>query len=174
MNEEKIVYYYTKTIMLSELKLEILTAVSWKGLFQLSIGEDKVELLEERVKRYFPFCSVEKSEKLNSGVMKQIEEFLAGERKVFDIILHMEGTEFQKKVWQELLNIPYGEVCSYSDIAKRINCPKGQRAVGMANNRNPVAIIVPCHRVIGKNGDLVGYDGGLNLKKRLLELENRD
>ena len=101
----------------------------------------------------------------------QVEEYLSGERRVFDLPLKPEGTEFQRKVWNALLTIPYGETKSYKDIAVQIENPKGCRAVGMANNRNPIPIIIPCHRVIGANGSMVGYGGGLDIKVKLLELE---
>ncbi|CUX70694.1 Methylated-DNA--protein-cysteine methyltransferase [Clostridium sp. C105KSO15] len=101
----------------------------------------------------------------------QLEEYMAGTRTEFDLPLKPEGTEFQKKVWNALLLIPYGETKSYKDIAVLIDNPKGCRAVGMANNRNPIPIIIPCHRVIGANGSLIGYGGGLDIKVKLLELE---
>jgi methylated-DNA-[protein]-cysteine S-methyltransferase len=101
----------------------------------------------------------------------QIEEYLAGKRKQFTLPLVMHGTEFQTAVWRALQKIPYGETRSYKEIAAAIGRPKAVRAVGMANNRNPISIIVPCHRVIGHDGSLVGYGGGLPLKQYLLELE---
>ncbi len=101
----------------------------------------------------------------------QLEEYMAGTRTEFDLPLKPEGTEFQKKVWNALLLIPYGATKSYKDIAVLIDNPKGCRAVGMANNRNPIPIIIPCHRVIGANGSLIGYGGGLDIKVKLLELE---
>lgn len=101
----------------------------------------------------------------------QILEYLDGKRKEFQLPLDLHGTDFQKKVWKELINIPYGEIRTYKDIANGINNPKGYRAVGNALNKNPVMIVVPCHRVIGSNGDLVGFAGGLKLKERLLKLE---
>jgi len=101
----------------------------------------------------------------------QIEEYLSGKRKKFTLPLVMHGTEFQLAVWRALQDIPYGETRSYREIAAAIGRPKAVRAVGMANNRNPISIIVPCHRVIGHDGSLVGYGGGLPLKQRLLELE---
>ena len=104
---------------------------------------------------------------------KQLKEYFAGKRKDFDLTLKMNGTEFQKSVWNALLTIPYGETKSYKDIAVQIGNEKACRAVGMANNRNPIAIIVPCHRVIGHNGTLVGYGGGLDIKQTLLDLEER-
>ncbi|HPZ04773.1 MAG: methylated-DNA--[protein]-cysteine S-methyltransferase [Bacillota bacterium] len=102
---------------------------------------------------------------------KQLEEYFVGKRKIFDIPLGPEGTPFQRAVWEALLEIPYGETRSYGDIAARIGNPKAARAVGMANNRNPIAVFVPCHRVIGASGKLVGYAGGVDVKKKLLELE---
>lgn len=102
---------------------------------------------------------------------RQISEYLIGERKEFDLSLRMKGTDFQKKVWKALLDIPYGETRSYKQIAEAIGSPKGMRAVGMANNRNPLLIVVPCHRVIGANGTLVGYGEGLEMKEFLLRLE---
>lgn len=101
----------------------------------------------------------------------QLKEYLDGTRTEFDLPLAIEGTEFQNAVWKALLAIPYGETRSYADIAQFIGNSKACRAVGMANNRNHIAIIVPCHRVIGANGKLVGYGGGLDKKERLLTLE---
>ncbi len=102
---------------------------------------------------------------------RQLNEYLDGNRKTFDIPLALEGTPFQKAVWKALTDIPYGQTRSYREIAESIGCPKACRAVGMANNKNPATIFVPCHRVIGSNGNLVGYAGGMDIKKRLLELE---
>ena len=101
----------------------------------------------------------------------QVKEYFDGKRKQFKLPLDMRGTEFQLAVWQALQKIPYGETRSYKEIAASIGRPKAVRAVGMANNRNPISIIVPCHRVIGHDGKLVGYGGGLPLKQYLLELE---
>ena len=104
---------------------------------------------------------------------QQIDEFFAGERKAFDLPLAPMGTEFQKKVWAALEEIPYGETRTYGEIAAAVGNPKAARAVGMANNRNPIAIIIPCHRVVGANGKLVGYAGGMERKMFLLELERK-
>ena len=101
----------------------------------------------------------------------QLKEYLSGKRKSFDIEIEMIGTEFQKKVWKELLNIPYGETRSYKDIATAIGNKKACRAVGNANNKNPIAIIVPCHRVVGSNGGMTGYAGGIDIKEKLLKIE---
>lgn len=104
-------------------------------------------------------------------IQKQLTEYERGARKVFDLPLHLVGTEFQKQVWNALLEIPYGETRTYQEIAIRIGKPKAVRAVGGACNRNPIGIIVPCHRVIGKNGSLTGYAGGLSYKELLLNHE---
>lgn len=101
----------------------------------------------------------------------QIVEYLEGKRREFDLPLAPQGTEFQMKVWKALLEIPYGETRSYGQLAAAIGNPRAARAVGMANNRNPISIIVPCHRVIGAGGGLTGYGGGLPLKEKLLKLE---
>ena len=111
------------------------------------------------------------STELLRRAQKQLEEYFSGKRKDFDLPLNPAGTPFQKKVWQALREIPYAQTRSYKEIAEKIGCPKGMRAVGMANNRNPISIIVPCHRVIGANGKLVGYGGGLEVKDYLLRLE---
>lgn len=102
---------------------------------------------------------------------KELKEYFQGKRKSFDIPLEASGTEFQKKCWDALLKIPYGETRTYGQIAKSIGNPKACRAVGLSNNRNPISIIIPCHRVIGAGGKLVGYAGGLEVKEYLLKLE---
>ena len=108
---------------------------------------------------------------LIKDAFRQLSEYLIGERKEFDLPLRMRGTEFQKRVWRALLDIPYGETRSYKQIAEAIGNPKGVRAVGMANNRNQLLIVIPCHRVIGASGSLVGYGEGLEMKEFLLRLE---
>lgn len=105
------------------------------------------------------------------AVRRQLTEYFAGERKEFDLPLSLHGTEFQVSVLEALQEIPYGETTSYGVIAKRIGRPKAVRAVGAANGRNPIPIIVPCHRVIGSSGDLTGFGGGLDTKEALLRLE---
>ncbi|MDD2215994.1 MAG: methylated-DNA--[protein]-cysteine S-methyltransferase [Eubacteriales bacterium] len=104
---------------------------------------------------------------------EQLREYFEGKRTDFNLPLSPAGTEFQLKVWKALQTIPYGETRSYRQVAEIIKKPKACRAVGMANNRNPIAIIIPCHRVIGSNGNLVGYGGGLDLKQQLLDLEKQ-
>ena len=104
-------------------------------------------------------------------VRRQLQEYFAGELREFDIPLLMEGTEFQKRVWKTLQTIPYGETISYGELAKKIGDSKAVRAVGAANGQNPIPIIVPCHRVIGSDGSLTGFGGGIENKRKLLELE---
>lgn len=101
----------------------------------------------------------------------QINEFLQGKRKIFDLPINPKGSEFQMLVWQELQNIPYGTTISYAEQALRLNSPQGIRAVASANAKNPLLIIIPCHRVVGSNGDLTGYAGGIAMKERLLNIE---
>lgn len=110
-----------------------------------------------------------------SGLLReaclQLDEYFQGRRKQFDLPLHYEGTAFQRRVWSQLQKIPYGETRSYEEVAAAIGSPKAQRAVGQANRRNPIMIIVPCHRVLRKNGDIGGFACGLSAKRYLLELE---
>ncbi|SDP47313.1 methylated-DNA--[protein]-cysteine S-methyltransferase [Desulforhopalus singaporensis] len=106
-------------------------------------------------------------------VILELDEYFAGKRRVFTIPLTLKGTEFQQQVWHELTKIGYGHTASYSDIARRLGKPKAYRAVGLANGRNPVPIIIPCHRIIGKDGSLAGFGGGVEIKKQLLDLENQ-
>lgn len=103
----------------------------------------------------------------------QLRQYFTGKRREFDLPIAPQGTPFQKRVWQELLKIPYGETASYGMIAQRIGNPKACRAVGMANRKNPIPIIIPCHRIIGKDGSLTGFGGGLPVKKHLLDLERQ-
>ena len=106
-----------------------------------------------------------------ADVRAQLSEYFAGERRDFDVPLAMEGTSFQRHVWGALRGIPYGQTTTYGELAHRLNMPSASRAVGLANGRNPIAVIVPCHRVIGSDGSLTGYGGGLERKRLLLELE---
>ncbi len=105
--------------------------------------------------------------------MHQLRAYFAGELQVFNLPLAPRGTFFQQTVWRRLREIPYGETISYGELARRIGNPKGSRAVGLANGANPIAIVIPCHRVIGSDGKLTGYGGGLPIKEKLLELERR-
>ena len=110
---------------------------------------------------------------LFQDVTNQLRAYFAGELKAFDLTLAPEGTPFQLKVWRHLCEIPYGETISYGELACRIGNPKASRAIGLANGSNPIPIVIPCHRVIGSNGKLTGYGGGLEIKEKLLALERR-
>ncbi|KKC99538.1 methylated-DNA--[protein]-cysteine S-methyltransferase [Photobacterium halotolerans] len=103
--------------------------------------------------------------------VQQLSEYFSGQRKHFDLPLSMPGTAFQREVWQALTDVPFGVTCSYSDVARQIARPKAVRAVGAANGKNPIPIVVPCHRIIGRSGTLTGYAGGLDKKRWLLEHE---
>ena len=148
---EKICFYDTPVgkLIIGEEK-DCITCVTWTQLPESYLQEETELILECR---------------------NQLDEYFAGKRKTFDLPLAPKGTAFQQKVWSALQEIPYGEVCTYKDIAVAIGNPKGCQAVGGANGKNPIAIIIPCHRVIGKNGKLVGYAGGMENKKFLLGLE---
>ena len=114
----------------------------------------------------------QKDDKHFSESIQQLNEYFSGQRKQFDIKLNLQGTEFQKQAWLQLRKIEYGKTKFYAQVAEEMNRPKAARAVGLANNRNPIPIIIPCHRVIGKNGSLTGFAGGLDVKQQLLDLEN--
>ena len=109
-----------------------------------------------------------------SQAKAQLEEYFAGARREFDLPLDMRGTDFQKRVWSALLTVPYGRTATYKDVAIKAGSPKGARAVGMANNKNPIVIVVPCHRIVGADGSLVGFAGGIDTKRFLLELEKKN
>jgi len=106
-----------------------------------------------------------------AATLRQLKEYFAGTRRAFDLPMRLEGTAFQQRVWRELNEIPYGQTWSYGELAKRIGNPSGSRAVGLANGRNPISVLVPCHRVIGADGSLTGYGGGLERKRWLLAHE---
>ena len=154
----------------------IFMAASEKGLVALEFdrrmpGQQTIrpnprDLREESGELRF----VESADQLSSYI-RELEEYFSGARRDFSFPLDLRGTEFQIACWRALLAIPYGETRTYADIARVVGRPQGFRAVGMANNRNPIAIVVPCHRVIASDGTLCGYGGGLDVKRKLLELE---
>lgn len=109
----------------------------------------------------------------NHETVEQLTQYFQGRRTRFELPLDVEGTPFQKAVWNELLRIPYGETRSYGEIAKAVGRPGAARAVGMANHDNPIAVVIPCHRVVGRDGSLTGYAGGLHLKAQLLSIESQ-
>ena len=154
----------------------------YKKVMNSPVG--KIEIIEENEKLIeLNIYNEERNEKKNNiieedtrlllEVEKQLREYFEGKRTKFEIPLNPKGTEFMKKVWKELLKIPYGETRTYKEIAEKIGNSKASRAVGMANNKNPIPIIIPCHRVIGSNNKLVGYALGLDMKQYLLDLERK-
>ena len=146
------------------------------GVIEISYNGNTVISIKKIVKAVGHDEFTEKSQLKNDflqKVEKELQEYFHGTRKSFNFTYEPEGTEFQKKVWKALEEIPYGETRTYKEIATNIGNPNASRAVGMANNKNPLMIVIPCHRVIGSNGKLVGYAGGLEMKKDLLEMEKR-
>ena len=140
-------------------------AASNKGLVRLEF-EARMQKLNPRT------IQLRESKSTLDPYVRELSEYFNGERRQFSFPLDLRGTGFQLACWHALLQIPYGETCSYRDIAHAIGRPQACRAVGMANNRNPIAIVVPCHRVIASSGSLCGYGGGLDLKRKLLDLEH--
>ena len=133
----------------------------------------KSDRTNNRLKKGLNAEFVEGSSEIIEETIKQLEEYFKAERQNFDIPLLMVGTEFQKSVWQGLMKIPFGKTASYLELAKNIGNEKAVRAVANANGANAISILIPCHRIIGSNGTLTGYAGGLDVKKKLLELEQR-
>jgi len=142
-----------------------------QGLAYLELPHASGRGLEGWLRRSLPRARCENGFAPNRAAAAQILEYLEGKRTAFDLALDPRGTEFQRAVWQALLAIPYGETRSYSEVARSVGRPDAVRAVGAANGANPLAIVVPCHRVIAADGSLGGYGGGLELKARLLAME---
>lgn len=170
---KEIFTFYVREYKQADFTWSICVASSQKGLSWVGLGTPEKEEGELRawVQKRVPGSLVISRALPNQKVMEQLEDYFSGIRREFNLLLDPRGTDFQLKVWEELCRIPYGEIRSYGEIAQSIGNPKGQRAVGMANNKNPIAIIIPCHRVVGKKGDLVGYASGLEHKVQLLNWE---
>ncbi|WP_275938794.1 methylated-DNA--[protein]-cysteine S-methyltransferase [Paenibacillus lutrae] len=151
----------------------LLLAATDRGLCTVAFGglPDALEKLQRWKGNWMPQAGLRRNPGRLRTVAVQLDEYFIGRRKEFDLPIDLRGTEFQRRVWTALLKVPYGDTASYKDIAESIGAPKAVRAVGGANNRNPVPILVPCHRIIGASGQLVGYAGGLNIKTTLLQLE---
>jgi len=162
-----IAYFFAKTPFGT-----FLAAASPQGLCRLhAVGEEEQDPALKDILRHYPGAVFRKDPRPLKKILTEVEEYFAGNRMGFSVDLDTPGTPFQKKVWEALLTIPYGKTRTYGQIAATVGCPRAARAVGGACNQNPVAIIVPCHRVVGANGDLTGYAGGIEIKRRLLELE---
>ena len=147
---------------------ELLAAETTDGVFFISFGPDGFKELSDYVRRWRP------GEQIIPSILDcngQLEEYLAGRRREFDLPLDLQGTDFQKEVWRAIARIPYGQTKSYQDLAREIGRPNAARAVGAACGANPVPLVVPCHRVLGSGGGLTGFGGGLPWKKWLLDLE---
>ncbi len=145
------------------------------GIIASDKGLQKIILFEDRLDTYLEENpEIKRDKKLCEPIKLQLHEYFIGERKHFNIPLHIEGTSFRKQVWEKLQSIPYGETISYSELAEKIGSPKAVRAVGGANRSNPIPLIVPCHRVIGKNGAMVGFAGAkIDTKVKLIAHEKQ-
>jgi len=161
VNMPDIKYYSEETI--SEINIAVLA--SSKGIKKIFFNPAK------EITELSTATKLRSDDPYLFGIFNQLKEYFEGTRKVFDVPLDLEGTDFQKKIWNELRNIPYGKTISYKSLSEKLGDVKAIRAVGKANGQNPIAIIIPCHRVIGANGSLVGYAGGLAIKEKLLHLE---
>lgn len=154
----------------------LVLVVSPNGLCKVEFGtfEENREQREGWTRRWYgEYELVEDTDDQLAPITEQLTQYFKREREYFEGELDLQGTDFQKRVWLALQSIPYGETASYKHIAEAIGSPKAVRAVGGANNQNPIPVIIPCHRIIGANGDLVGYGGGLPTKVHLLDLEQR-
>ncbi len=140
-------------------------------LIQFGPVKETCSIIQTWTKKHFMNAELKADEERLQPVVEQLEEYFLGHRSTFDLDLDLVGTKFQCLVWKRIKEIPYGETRSYKQIATEIGAPKAVRAIGGANNQNPVPIIVPCHRVIGSNGSMVGYGGGLDKKEYLLKME---
>lgn len=154
--------YYSEQVI-SDINIVVL--VSSKGIKKIFLNPQK------EIKELSSSTKLRSDDPYLFGIFNQLKEYFAGTRKVFDVPLDVYGTVFQKKVWNELQKIPYGKTISYKTLSEKLGDVKAIRAVGKANGQNPVAIIIPCHRVIGADGSLIGYAGGLDIKEKLLHLE---
>ena len=150
-------------------RLELIS--SRQGLVAMQIGTTKGRKLEAWTRRYFPRAETVEAGEEHLRYCKQIQEYFEGRRRIFDLPLDLRGSAFQRAVWTEVARIPFGRIATYGQIAHMAGRPRAGRAVGAANGANPIPIIIPCHRVIGANGSLVGYGGGLATKRWLLAHE---
>ncbi|MEQ7051801.1 methylated-DNA--[protein]-cysteine S-methyltransferase [Paenibacillaceae sp. P-4] len=148
-------------------------AASERGLCYISGQNESFEQLSQWAERHYPAAGLVRDDERMQPYVTEAAEYLAGHRAEFAVPLDIQGTPFQCEVWEALCAIPYGETRTYSEIAEQVKKPKAARAVGSAIGANPILITVPCHRVIGKDGSITGYRGGLEMKRRLLHVEQR-
>ncbi|WDL96721.1 methylated-DNA--[protein]-cysteine S-methyltransferase [Alicyclobacillus sp. ALC3] len=146
-------------------------AATDRGICRITLPNEKFDALQQWCKKHAPGSDLVRDPVKLRPYIEQIEEYLSGQRKDFSVPLDLRGTPFQIRVWRTLLDIPFGATRSYSQIGESIGNPTAVRAVGATNGANPIPIVVPCHRVIGKSGNLTGYRGGVDMKARLLMLE---
>jgi len=170
MTKNNTVYYDSKEFPVLG---RVYVAATKKGLCRLSLPAHPVESFFGKVLGTFRINFFTQNPDPFQDLYRQLDQYLLGQRVVFEVPLDLQGTPFQLQVWKALMAIPYGETRSYGEIARAVNRPRAGRAVGQANHNNPVPIVVPCHRVIGSQGDLVGYGSGLPLKEKLLALERK-
>jgi O-6-methylguanine DNA methyltransferase len=166
---EKLFYTTLKTPIQSLLILS-----SEKGLVRIMFIDTKQELFLHKLKNEYTDITFVEDKSKNQTALDQLKEYFAGTRKNFTLPLDLRGTPFQKQVWAALGQVPYGQTCSYGEIASRIGKPGSARAVGMANHNNPIPIVIPCHRIIGADGSLTGYGAGIHIKEKLLNLEKEN
>lgn len=148
----------------------VLVAATGRGLCAVEFG-DSPKTLEQALHKQYPTVHLQRDERVLRPVLQQVEAYFDGRRSRFDLPVDVPATKFQKRVWQRLQKIPYGQTCSYSEIARAIGQPKAARAVARACAANPVALVIPCHRVIRRDGSLGGYGGGIERKRALLAHE---
>ena len=160
--------YYSK-IPIPQLKLKLFIAKDHAGICEISFIVDEKKFLSALKKKY-DIQPVYALSKLTNEI-NQVQQYFAGKRKSFDIPISLYGTDFQKKVWREISKIPYGHTISYSDLAERVKNKNALRAVGTACGKNPTPIVIPCHRVISKDGSIGGFGGGVSLKEKMLKIE---
>ncbi len=161
------VYYAAFHTSLGEMHL----ASTAQGVCRIRLPEESQEGFFRWLHRFFGEDNAFESAEWSEAVVAELERYLAGELREFDCSLDVRGTDFQRAVWEEMRRLPYGTTCTYGDIAQAIGHPRAYRAVGAASAANPLPIVVPCHRIIGRDGSLRGYGGGLELKEALLKLE---
>jgi len=155
--------------------VELLVASSAHGLVAVSFVEGvRTEESLQRLRKIHPNAELTESKEQNGRVIEELTAYAKGRLRNFTVPLDLRGTVFQKLVWEALMKIPYGETRTYADIARQVGRPKAFRAVGLVNHSNPIAIVVPCHRVIGSNGGLCGYGGGVALKESLIKHERQE
>lgn len=142
-----------------------------RGLIRILLPGEKSSDSLARLQKAYPGEAIIENRDKNRDAVKQLREYFEGTRTVFSLPMELRGTEFQKSVWKTVARVPYGQTKSYGDIAREIRKPKACRAVGAANGANPIPIVIPCHRIIGSNGSMTGFGGGIPLKEKLLGME---